>query len=124
MGTIGIIGGLGPESTIEYYRLILAFYREQKKDGSNPPILINSVNMKRLLDLITAGELREAAGYLVEEVERLAKAGASFRCRRFATVCSPRRRSVISANTTQRCRRLKAAARRRSASPQGFTLIF
>src|ERR1700742_5158115 len=78
MGTIGIIGGLGPESTIEYYRLILAFYREQKKDGSNPPILINSVNMKRLLDLITAGELREAAGYLFEEVERLAKGGASF----------------------------------------------
>ena len=25
--TLGIIGGIGPESTIEYYRLIVASYR-------------------------------------------------------------------------------------------------
>ena len=32
--TIGIVGGLGPESTIEYYRQITARYREQIGDGS------------------------------------------------------------------------------------------
>jgi aspartate/glutamate racemase len=31
--TIGIVGGLGPESTIEYYRQIIARYREQISDG-------------------------------------------------------------------------------------------
>ena len=27
MNTLGIIGGIGPESTLEYYRLLLASYR-------------------------------------------------------------------------------------------------
>ena len=52
MKTIGIIGGIAPESTIEYYRLIIASYRKQKQDGSYPSILINSIDMKKLLDLI------------------------------------------------------------------------
>jgi aspartate/glutamate racemase len=32
MKTVGIIGGMGPESTIEYYRLIIAAYRERQRD--------------------------------------------------------------------------------------------
>jgi aspartate racemase len=43
MKTAGIIGGIGPPSTIEYYRLIIASYREQKQDGSYPHLLINSI---------------------------------------------------------------------------------
>jgi aspartate racemase len=35
---IGIVGGVGPESTIEYYRQLIARYREQIGDGSYPPI--------------------------------------------------------------------------------------
>jgi hypothetical protein len=30
MKTLGLIGGTGPESTIEYYRLIIEAYREQQ----------------------------------------------------------------------------------------------
>jgi aspartate racemase len=78
MGLIGIIEGIGPESTIEYYRLLLSIYREQRNEDVNPPILINSINMKRLVGLISAGELQEASDYLGVEIERLAKAGASF----------------------------------------------
>jgi aspartate racemase len=78
MGLIGIIGGIGPESTIEYYRLLLSIYREQGNEDGNPPILINSINMKRLVGLISAGELQGASDYLGVEIERLAKAGASF----------------------------------------------
>ena len=77
MKTVGIIGGLGPESTVEYYRLIISAYRAQKPDGSYPSILINSVDMKKVLDLIGANELAQVTEYLVEEVQRLAKAGAS-----------------------------------------------
>jgi len=36
MMTIGIVGGIGPESTIDYYRRIIASYRHQRKDGSYP----------------------------------------------------------------------------------------
>jgi aspartate racemase len=78
MKTVGIIGGIGPESTIAYYRLILAAYHEQRQDGSYPPIIINSIDLKRMLDLIAANELSEATAYLVGEVQKLARAGAEF----------------------------------------------
>jgi aspartate racemase len=76
MGTIGIVGGIGPESTVEYYRQIISLYRAQRGDGASPSILINSIDVKRLLDLIGANELQKATQYLVEEVEKLVRAGA------------------------------------------------
>jgi aspartate racemase len=78
MKTLGIIGGIGPESTIEYYRQIIASYREQKQDGSYPPILVSSIDLTKMLDLIAANELAQVTGYLVGEVEKLARAGADF----------------------------------------------
>jgi aspartate racemase len=76
MKTVGIIGGIGPESTIAYYRLIISSYREHKQDGNYPHIVINSINMKRMLDLIGDGKLKEVAIYLSDEVKKLADAGA------------------------------------------------
>lgn len=78
MRTVGIIGGIGPESTIDYYRLLLAAYRERKPDGSAPSVIINSINLKMLLDLMTAQEHAKATEYLAGEVGRLARAGADF----------------------------------------------
>ena len=76
MSILGIIGGTGPESTIDYYRRVVASCRASRKDGRYPPILINSIDMKKMLDLIGAGELSATAVYLLGEVERLAAAGA------------------------------------------------
>ena len=78
MKTVGIIGGIAPESTIQYYRLIVAGYREHKRDGNYPSILINSINMKQMLDLIGAKRLLEAIQYLRGEIDKLARAGADF----------------------------------------------
>jgi len=78
MKTIGIIGGIAPASTAEYYRLIIASYREQKHDGSYPSIIINSINMTKMLDLIGTKKLAEVTEYLLGEVIKLAKAGADF----------------------------------------------
>jgi aspartate racemase len=78
MKTVGIIGGIGPESTIEYYRLIIAAYRERQTDGSYPSIIINSINLTILLGLIMANELDKATDHLVNEVQKLARAGADF----------------------------------------------
>jgi aspartate racemase len=78
MKTVGIIGGIGPESTIEYYRLIIAGYRERKDDGSYPSIIINSVDLNQLISWMNANELDNAAEYLVHEIERVARAGADF----------------------------------------------
>jgi aspartate racemase len=76
MKTIGIIGGIGPESTIEYYRSIVAAYAERVPDGSYPPIIINSVDLKKLLDFIAANEPAKMTEFLVNEIDRLARAGA------------------------------------------------
>lgn len=78
MKTVGIIGGIGPESTVEYYRLIIASYREQKQDGSYPSILISSIDLKKMLDWIGTNALARVTEYLVGEVQRLARAGADF----------------------------------------------
>jgi len=76
MKTLGIIGGIAPESTVEYYRLIVALYRERTHDGSYPPLLINSIDLKKLLDLIGAQRLADVTEYLLGEVTKLARAGA------------------------------------------------
>ncbi len=70
MKTLGIIGGIAPGSTVDYYRLLITEYREHKRDGTYPSILINSIDLKRLLDLVDANRLDELADWLVREVER------------------------------------------------------
>jgi len=78
MKTVGIVGGIGPESTIDYYRQIVAAYREQRPDGSYPAIIINSIDLNKIRDLVTANALADLTEYLVAEVQRLARAGADF----------------------------------------------
>ena len=78
MKTLGIIGGLGPESTIDYYGRIIALYRERTGDGSYPQFIINSINLKKGLDFMEAGNLVGMSGYLLNETGKLARAGATF----------------------------------------------
>ena len=77
MKTLGIIGGLGPESTIDYYGKIIALFRERTGDGSYPQFIINSINLKKGLDFMDANNLTGMADYLVEEIGKLARAGAT-----------------------------------------------
>jgi aspartate racemase len=76
MKIIGMIGGLGPESTIDYYRRLLAAYAELRPEGSAPSIIINSLDAKKGLALVGNNQLGELTEYLVFEIARLARAGA------------------------------------------------
>jgi len=78
MKVAGIIGGIAPESTIEYYRLIVAAYRERLGDGSYPALLINSIDMQKMLGLIAAEASSALTEYLLREIDKLARAGAEF----------------------------------------------
>jgi aspartate racemase len=78
MKTVGIIGGLGPESTVAYYHSIITSYRAQKQDESYPSIIINSIDLSKVVSLVTANELGKLTAYLFDEVQRLAGAGADF----------------------------------------------
>src|SRR5258708_39421519 len=63
MKTLGIIGGIAPESTIEYYQTIVAEFR-RRTDGDYPSLIINSIDLRRLLALAGAGALTELTEYL------------------------------------------------------------
>jgi aspartate racemase len=78
MKTAGIIGGIGPESTIEYYRFIIEAYRSRVTDGSYPSIIINSIDMKQMLEGIADGLLDETVAYLSKEIDKVVAAGADF----------------------------------------------
>lgn len=66
--TIGIVGGIGPESTIDYYRLLVA--------AGHMRIIINSVAVQDLLGMMTKGDTAGVADYLTDAVEQLALGGA------------------------------------------------
>jgi aspartate racemase len=78
MKTLGMIGGLGPLATIDYYRLLIEVYQRQRPDGTAPSILINSLDVNKVLGLATANQLAELTGYLSDAIKRLAAAGADF----------------------------------------------
>jgi aspartate racemase len=76
MKILGIIGGVGPESTVEYYRSIISLYRQRTGDGSYPPLLVNSIDLKKEIEMVECDDRAGLASYIAEEVERLARAGA------------------------------------------------
>jgi aspartate racemase len=78
MKIAGMIGGIGPESTEVYYRQIVSEFRAVKNDGSYPSLIVNSIDLKRAVDLITAGDDVGLIAYLRPEIARLAAAGADF----------------------------------------------
>jgi aspartate racemase len=73
-----MIGGLGPESTIDYYRSIIARYRARKPNAGYPHVIINSLDVDRGIALLDAGRLGDFAAYLAAGVELLVRAGADF----------------------------------------------
>ena len=85
MKTLGIIGGLGPESTLDYYQRIIALFRERTGDRHYPEFVIVSVDLRKGLDFMDANDLSGMANYLLQGIDKLACAGAGF--------------GIISANT-------------------------
>jgi aspartate racemase len=76
MASVGLVGGLGPESTIDYYRRILQAW-ERRAPGSSPAIVIDSLDVTRALDLV-ARDRAALADYLLASLRRLAGAGVDF----------------------------------------------
>ncbi len=76
MKTLGIIGGIGPESTIEYYRFILDGYRARVRDGSAPHLVIDSLDVNRGIAMLNANDLDGLTNYVSASLDRLTRAGA------------------------------------------------
>lgn len=73
---LGIVGGLGPASTIDYYRDIIENYRGVKGEDNYPEIVIESVNMGELIIGIRQHDYEKVAMLLLSSISNLEKAGA------------------------------------------------
>lgn len=74
MARVGLVGGLGPESTIDYYRRILDAWGDQ---NSAPSMVIDSLDVQVALRLV-ASDRPAMTEYLFASVQRLAAAGVDF----------------------------------------------
>ena len=63
---------------MEYYRGLISGYRQLTSDGSYPSIILNSLDVTKLLAWMNAGQLSEVTDYLVDGLQRLVRAGADF----------------------------------------------
>jgi aspartate racemase len=77
MAKLGMIGGTGPESTVDYYKRLIALYREKTGDDSYPEIIISSINMTQMLAFIAEKHWDALIEMISREVECLSKADAS-----------------------------------------------
>jgi aspartate racemase len=76
--TIGILGGMSPESTVAYYEYITRSYTERFGDYGYPDIIIYSVSFQPYVDWPQAGRWDLVAKGLSEASGVLAAAGADF----------------------------------------------
>ncbi len=78
MKKIGIIGGIGPESTLDYYRGIIDAFRERNQGMHYPDIIVYSADLTELLGIMETKDLDRLADWLLEKVGALERAGAEF----------------------------------------------
>lgn len=76
MKILGIVGGIAPASTIEYYRLLVERWRQRMPGSGYPHVIINSIDLDRVLAMVGGQRSSALSEYLLEEIHRLARAGA------------------------------------------------
>lgn len=75
---VGIIGGLGPASTLDYYKGIIKKFKIAKDKEVYPPILLNSLNMTEIIGFIESREYDKLTIKLIEAINQVKNAGADF----------------------------------------------
>jgi len=72
---LGIVGGTGPESTVDYYRSLVATWRRRRPDGTYPRVIINSVEAGHLFANLGSADFDAVGRQLGPAVAALADAG-------------------------------------------------
>ena len=78
MKKIGLIGGVGPESTIEYYRLIIKRFQERLNTKNYPEFIINSINMTEMLSYVFNNQLDQLVDFLADRIKIIEKTGFDY----------------------------------------------
>ena len=72
---LGVVGGTGPESTVDYYRSLVATWRRRRQDGSYPRVIINSIEASRVFRSLGEADFGAVGRDLGPAVAALAAAG-------------------------------------------------
>jgi aspartate racemase len=72
---LGLVGGVGPESTLDYYRRLVDGYTA-RQPGRHPRLLINSLDGGALFPDILGGHVERIAAVVRPAVAQLAAGGA------------------------------------------------
>ena len=78
MNKIGIIGGIGPESTVEYYRLLIKLFRTKLDTNQYPEILLYSIDMTEMLGYVFDNQLYELVKFLKSKIKILEKSNVDY----------------------------------------------
>lgn len=76
MKKLGLVGGMGPESTIPYYHDIVYGVKNACGHDYFPELTIESVNLYKVVSLIENREYDVVVEYLAAAVDNLARSGA------------------------------------------------
>ena len=78
MKPIGIIGGLGPESTVDYYKEIIAEFNAKYDEMAYPEVIIYSVNIDEFMKFVETKNWSGLSEWLLEKISSIHRAGAQF----------------------------------------------
>ncbi|OCA97235.1 aspartate/glutamate racemase family protein [Clostridium beijerinckii] len=78
MKKVGIVGGMGPESTIEYYNKIVYGYQEKHSKDYFPNMVIESINIFEMLELCKTKDFDALTELLLKAIKNVAASGADF----------------------------------------------
>lgn len=76
MKKIGMVGGLGPESTVDYYKMINS--QVYARTGHQPDIVIDSIDMYEMLGYVNEKKYDLLVTMLLTSINNLKNAGADF----------------------------------------------
>lgn len=86
MKKAGLVGGMGPQSTMPYYLDVVYGVRQRTRPDFFPNLTIESINVFEVLDYCARGDYDGLTHHVLRAVRNLAAAGADF--------------AVLTANTT------------------------
>ncbi len=73
---LGVVGGIGPESTIDYYRRLVDGWHHRVGSQSHPQVIIDSIDSGLLIAQMVAGDAGPMRLGIAAAIDRLASAGA------------------------------------------------
>jgi len=75
---IGLLGGMGPEASLEYYRQLIELAKKTNPKSRYPEIIIYNLNFEDFCKPVSRGEDEKVFDLLRDKLEALASAGADF----------------------------------------------